>query len=204
MAPRRPKGEKTRQQILEAAKQQILSKGFTATSMRDIAQASGISPAAIYNHFKNKDELFDAVIDENFPGDQILADLQRVKTDDPRVYLRATVRSIVETLLSREDYIRLGLIDAQERQGRSIRSLLPRMFPVFFGAYLEVKARDGGRVLRDIPPEAVMRTLVSLVFGFVFTEYVARPTETLSLPTIDWVGAMVEIMMHGIAKPPEA
>lgn len=48
--------------ILIAARNEFISKGFKDASMRDIARSAGVSLSNIYNYFKNKDELFLAVI----------------------------------------------------------------------------------------------------------------------------------------------
>ena len=58
--PERKEREKAmrRQQIQDAAKKVFLEKGFSATTMEDIAQASELSVATIYLYFKTKDELF--------------------------------------------------------------------------------------------------------------------------------------------------
>jgi AcrR family transcriptional regulator len=47
-----------RQQIREAAKELFLLKGFSSTTMEDIAKKAELSPATIYLYFKNKDELY--------------------------------------------------------------------------------------------------------------------------------------------------
>ena len=48
------KGERTRQAILSAAYSLFLEQGFSATSMRQVAEAAGIGKATIYHHFHNK------------------------------------------------------------------------------------------------------------------------------------------------------
>lgn len=52
-----------RNRILDAAFALFSEKGFTATSMRDIADAVGIKAASLYNHFAGKRELFDALVE---------------------------------------------------------------------------------------------------------------------------------------------
>ncbi len=47
-----------RKQILDAAKRLFYEKGFSATTIEDIAQEAELSPAAIYLYFKNKDDLY--------------------------------------------------------------------------------------------------------------------------------------------------
>ncbi|TIL17763.1 TetR/AcrR family transcriptional regulator [Stenotrophomonas maltophilia] len=48
-------------QILQAALQCFLAKGFHQTSMRDIAQSAGVSLGNLYNHFPGKEAIILAV-----------------------------------------------------------------------------------------------------------------------------------------------
>ena len=48
--------------ILIAASAEFCSKGYLNTSIRNIAVRAGVSPANMYNYFKDKDDLFNAVM----------------------------------------------------------------------------------------------------------------------------------------------
>ena len=63
--PRRTKKEAlaTRQQILDAAEICFHERGLSRTSMADIAQAASISRGAVYWHFQNKGEIFQALLE---------------------------------------------------------------------------------------------------------------------------------------------
>ncbi len=50
--------ERRRQQIIVAAKRVFSEKGFSKTTMEDIAQEAELSPGTLYLYFKNKDELY--------------------------------------------------------------------------------------------------------------------------------------------------
>ncbi|MBI9084321.1 MAG: TetR/AcrR family transcriptional regulator [Desulfobacterales bacterium] len=50
--------ERRRQQIMVAAKRVFSAKGFTKSTMEDIAQEAELSPGTLYLYFKNKDELY--------------------------------------------------------------------------------------------------------------------------------------------------
>jgi AcrR family transcriptional regulator len=56
------KGSKTKDKILKHALKLFSSKGYKATTVRDIAGAIGIKQSALYNHFKNKDEILATLI----------------------------------------------------------------------------------------------------------------------------------------------
>jgi AcrR family transcriptional regulator len=50
--------ERRRQQIIVAAKRVFSKKGFSRTTMEDIANEAELSPGTLYLYFKNKDELY--------------------------------------------------------------------------------------------------------------------------------------------------
>ena len=56
------KGSKTKEKILKRALKLFSSKGFKATTVRDIAGSIGMKQSALYNHFKNKDEILETLI----------------------------------------------------------------------------------------------------------------------------------------------
>lgn len=56
--------EATKSKILESAKVEFLEKGFMNASLRTIASNAGLTTGAMYRHFKDKDDLFCALVDE--------------------------------------------------------------------------------------------------------------------------------------------
>lgn len=55
---------KTRQKLLEVARELFAHKGLEATTMNDIAAASGRGRRTLYTYFRNKEEIYYAVIEE--------------------------------------------------------------------------------------------------------------------------------------------
>src|SRR5260370_38125984 len=53
-----------RRQIIEGARAVFLAQGFDAASMSDIARKAGVSKGTLYVYFKSKDELFEAITEE--------------------------------------------------------------------------------------------------------------------------------------------
>jgi len=53
-----------RQQIIDGARRVFIEVGFDAASMNDITRAAGVSKGTIYVYFANKEELFEALIEE--------------------------------------------------------------------------------------------------------------------------------------------
>jgi AcrR family transcriptional regulator len=53
-----------RDDIVRAAVKTFLENGYAATSMNQVAREAGVIKATIYSHFKDKEQLFTAVIEE--------------------------------------------------------------------------------------------------------------------------------------------
>ena len=70
---RRPKDRKD--QIVDAARQLIVARGYRNVSMAEIAEAVGITAGALYRHFSNKAVLLGAVIDKSF--DDVIVDSEQ-------------------------------------------------------------------------------------------------------------------------------
>jgi len=51
-----------RQAIVEAALQEFVARGFTATRLDDIAKRAGVAKGTIYLHFKDKESMFEELI----------------------------------------------------------------------------------------------------------------------------------------------
>jgi AcrR family transcriptional regulator len=60
--PKAPLMERKRAAIVDAARESFLQSGYSDASMDGIADASGLSVKTIYGHFRNKKELFSAVM----------------------------------------------------------------------------------------------------------------------------------------------
>jgi AcrR family transcriptional regulator len=71
MAPREPSGA-TRRRILDVALELFIEQGYDRTSLREIAERLGFSKAALYYHYKAKDDILRAL------ADALMADLDEV------------------------------------------------------------------------------------------------------------------------------
>ena len=95
----------TREYIIDEAYRLFLTQSYEAVSISDISKAIGFTKGALYHHFKNKEELFRAVIDKHFP-------LTSMSLDDENITLKgyteaciSHIRNILkETVTSNEEF----------------------------------------------------------------------------------------------------
>jgi AcrR family transcriptional regulator len=57
------RSERTREALLSRCLRLFAERGFSSTSVDDIASAAGVTKGAMYWHFASKDELFHAILD---------------------------------------------------------------------------------------------------------------------------------------------
>lgn len=99
--------EERRAQIVAAARSLFAAEGTDKVSMRRIAERVGITQAAIYQHFENKEAILFVII-EGFFSD-LLAALEAAIAMDPEPLrrLRRAMRAYIEYGLSRPEEYRL-------------------------------------------------------------------------------------------------
>jgi AcrR family transcriptional regulator len=204
--PQITKGEQTRQEILAAAQRLFLSQGFTATPMRQIAREVGITPGAIYNHYPGKDDLFTAVLQNAAPFDEMFALWSNMEADSAEDLVRQMFRAALAYATDHQDYLQLALIDAQERDGVALAAFLPEMLPRgqrWYQRLVALDAERGQARLRDVPFLVLVRTLLSLVIGFMLTQRVATPERVPHMADIDWAEALADLFLYGVLRPPD-
>lgn len=91
----------TRNTILDTAERVFSERGVSHTSLADIAAAAGVTRGAIYWHFKNKADLFDAMMNRVvLPMEQMAARAGDTGLDDPLDYVRACALNVLQRVVS--------------------------------------------------------------------------------------------------------
>ncbi len=91
--------EATRAALLDAAECVFMEHGVANTSLEEIARRAGVTRGAIYWHFRNKVDLFNAMIDRvRLPLGDLVAELQQRGDSDPLSLLRDGIRLQLRTL----------------------------------------------------------------------------------------------------------
>ena len=94
----------TRSALLDAAERTFQAKGVSATSLNDIAQAAGTTRGAIYWHFKDKADLFNAMMERvTLPLEQTLV----------VAYVEQAANPVAEIRSAMLEALRLITTDAQ-------------------------------------------------------------------------------------------
>lgn len=165
----------SRQDLVDASLRRFAAAGRNAVGPRDLVKRLGLSPGLVFRHFKNRDELFAAVLDrmqgELFAhiesscpvvvGESGLSMLVRLAEAYAR-FLRDRPTAYFEVL--REATHTAGASEAESETGRELKRIEARIVKQF--DVLLLLGRLDGSVRQDAA-EDMARRIVNVVFGTV-------------------------------------
>jgi len=176
-----PKGERTRNRIVEAAAQLISQHGVAGTTLDDIRSRAGASGSQLSHYFAGKDELVQAVIDYQagtITGNQRQADLGSPEG------LRAWRDTVITLAKSSEGKggCPLGSLAGQLAEtDAQARALIAAGFGQWSAAIRDGLRRlhDTGHLLKGTDPDDLAVTLLAALQGGLLLAQVQRDTRPL-------------------------
>ncbi len=201
-----PRGEQTRQAILDAAHALFLENGFNGTSMRQIAKgAGGIAVGGIYNHFGSKTDIFRSLLKERGPYGEVIEALEDVDGETGPEIVANVIRRLIPVAVEHMRSLQLILIDLQEFQGRTSSEVTAPVIPHILAFIQRVMAAGGVR--EDLPSPVAWRTVVHLIIGHALTEMLLydeqhrvrfQVADIQDVSQEEWLEGMIEIYLHGV------
>ncbi len=161
------KAERTRTAILAAAERLFAQRGYAATRLEDVAEAVGVKRAALFYHFRDKQELYDAVIEDAFGA--LVARFDEVFSVPSSVASRVerAVEAWIDAIVARPALARLILRYAAEAEERPTQSLFPaaeRLLRMGWLLFEEGRASGELEPLHDDPFHAASAVIGATVF----------------------------------------
>ena len=178
----RAQAEATREALLDAAEQEFLQRGVAKTSLEHIARRAGVTRGAIYWHFRDKADLFAAMLDRVRLPFADMADAYRRDTDgrDPLGLLRKLCRIALATLAANETYRNVYsiLLTRCEFAGE-VNPAFEGQMAIDAESLRRVEedfreAREIGQMAADIEPRVAARSLYALMNG-IYTSWLRAP-----------------------------
>ena len=189
------KSEATVQRLLACAYRQFSKNGYAGTSMRGIADETGISLGSIYNHFDSKEAIFRAVLLQYHPFIRLFPVFSAVDSDTIDDFLRQCTQLVLKEVDSHPEFLNLLLIEFIEFQGRHAPLLFTKyqgemeIFGQRFYAYKDQ--------IIDVPPGAIVRMYMSMVIGYLVTDVALR--DLINEGQVESsVNVFVSTFLHGI------
>jgi TetR/AcrR family transcriptional regulator len=168
-ARQRSRAERTRAAVLEAAEAIFAEKGFAATRLEDVADRVGIRRASIVYYFKDKKELYHAVLASVFGGLLAKIDAALTRPDPLPARIEAGVCAWVDYVGARPSIARLLLREVADAAPGHRPAVLEHTRPFFELVRKQVFERGGDESaqLTPIDPVHLASTIAGATVFFV-------------------------------------
>ena len=183
-----------RRAILDATESLLLEEGEERFSIRRLVERCGFTAPTIYHHFRDKDGLIDALLDERF--ERLAQQIRRVRRgDDPVAYLRSMGLAFVRFGLRNPTHHRLLFAPraqphAPPRSAQEVQEMIEQAWTELW---------EQGRLRSGDAPSAG-QALFCLLYGLT-DRRIARPEHDWSKTGIE---DAIDALLRGLVAPEPA
>lgn len=179
---------KTRKAILDSALDLFNEKGYSGTTLNDVAKRLNMTKGAVYWHFENKHNLFKTLLDEVdarfekelFPIIMRISDAEDLKDyfyEYASIVLKdESIRKFLSVLSLKIEWTDefSSILKSVEKMGQEVIDFCTKKFK---------SARKKGKIRDDIDPHYTAKALAMMVDGIIFESLTPDndPDETLKI-----------------------
>ena len=156
--------------VLDAAVQCFWTKGFEATSVRDLTDEMGIAGASLYNAFGDKRALYRRALDHYIAGSFVERARRIERALPPREAIGAFFREIIERSLKDRDRKGCMLVNSalemapHDREFQKVVADILVEVEMFFRRLVQAGQRNGS-VSQSQPADDLARLLLGTLLG---------------------------------------
>jgi AcrR family transcriptional regulator len=187
-----------RDEILSTAAELFAAKGYTKTSVRDVAAASGILAGSLYHHFESKEAIAVELV-ENYHADLVEAVRKFSSAGaDPAATLRLFTREIAAVSFRHRAAVQIRMFDAPSTASPSLRTVIhadPASLGRRWRTLISAAVADGA-IRTDVDPRLLRHVLyrVTMQAGSTATAWQASAREVAD--------CLTTIIFDGLASTP--
>lgn len=185
-----------REKILLTAKSLFIQQGYHGLAMRQISEAVGVSKAALYYHFKDKEELFLAILDIYLNEIESAIDDIQSKRLSSSEQLRMFVEYILSQPAEQRAVMRLGSQEMAQLSASSRKSFGKIYREKFIGKLIAIfQAGIESGELKSLNAEVATWALLGIMYPYFY------PAHTGDKPVAaNVIDEIVTIFLMGIEK----
>jgi AcrR family transcriptional regulator len=159
---RSPGYDDQREMILARAAHLFAHRGYSATSMNQVAEASGLSKATLYHYYRDKYSLLVSIAETHVSGLEDLVAQVEAQALAPAERLRELIRRIVEEYAGAQNAHRVLTEDVKFLEDADRERVLDKERTVVAGFARAVVA-----LRPDLKKAAMAKPLTMLLFGMI-------------------------------------
>ncbi len=202
-------GDKRREQILRTAVNLFSHRGFSGTTTKEIARASGVSEAMVFRHFSTKDALYGAILESKkcqdglhqFPW-ETNAELQKAINDkNDRDFFYHFGLDALNNHQADVGFMRLlfySALEEHELAERFFGEFVTQIYD-FLSHYIETRQRDGA--MREINPRIVVRSFLGMLIHHSLNNILwDKNRRLLRITNEEAASNFADILLNGVLK----
>jgi AcrR family transcriptional regulator len=186
--------EKTRQDLLAAAKRVLADKGYHNTKIADIAFAADIGVGTFYLYYPTKEALFLELVEDTARLLREEIGQARAAIDDPLEKTRITHLTFFRFAQTNRDLLKIIF-----GHGNTFNALLQQVYAGFITATTE-RITEGIKknAFRPFPPQVIANASVGM-FAQVVSWWIDQETPSAE----EMAAIMTDFFLHGICQSPK-
>jgi len=185
--------------IIETAKKLFADKGYAATGLREIAETCGISLGNIYNHFKNKEEIFNETLN---PARIIesLADIPSLLNEEITDHFDRLVFLMKRAVDKNIHLYRLIFIDLIEFGGVNTNRIVQSIIDFSIDAFTKQLGNSSliGNRIRSLDFNFYIKAFVVAAISFFVTNNVLPSAKIENYSDEDMSKMISDVILNGI------
>jgi len=155
--------------VLDSLVQCFWSRGYEATSVRDLIEKTGLTGASLYNAFGDKHALYQCALD-HYVEMSVAERIRRAEALDPRAAIANFFNDIVERSLNDADHKGCMLVNAALEMAphdpgfrEAVTVVLQRIEAFFLRSVAQ--GQSDGSISPEIPAEDLSKNLLGVLMG---------------------------------------
>jgi AcrR family transcriptional regulator len=186
-----------RDRVLRHAQALFVERGFDSVSMQQIADSAGLTKAALYYHFRDKEDLFGHVVRREM--DRVRLALGTVIREDGTLCQHLQRIALASFAWFQSDIGRvLGDLKTHVSEHRRLAIGCDIQPPYDIIRPCFERAAAAGEIRADLDLDFV----IPLFFGMLFSQMNRARLDGLTPPTNEAAAAIVDILLDGIGTGP--
>jgi AcrR family transcriptional regulator len=181
--------------ILIAAKHLFMQQGFRGISMRQIAEAVGVTKAALYYHFQDKEDLFVAIVASYLEDLGRLIDTAAAEGHTSREQISAIVHRILTQPVEQRAILRLTSQELSNVSAETRARFLEMYHERFIGRITALLQKGmTAHELKPLDPSLATWMLLGMMYPYFQTSHANAAT-----PTTVQIDTLLAIFFDGLA-----
>ena len=194
--------QRTRDRLIEVARQLFSRQGIENTTMNDIATASDRGRRTLYTYFRTKGDIYDAVIERETGRIRAEIEAEVNAQSSPRGKLKALMLSRLRIAMENAHGYQLWLksiFSSDARRAKAIRAMVAdRIYE------MNEEIVNAGIASGDFIPEQAERLPIMLTMTVRGTDWMIAQEEKTHEEIDKWIAQSVDFIIDGICTRPDA